>query len=327
MPTFQVHDTVALKDDHSFVGSIERTSLFDSDPLDDCLIISHRHVPQDTITKFVDSGTPPAGYVFVQFAQQEKGSSLIAEVDLILLDRIFDVGDVVRQESSQALGTVTNVSCSYIIDPVWLPRLSTDGFAAKPAFEVTAVPSPHACNQFCDALQPWTTHPFPARLIAGVPFEELKRAQDFTEGDYIMAQDWLGNVTAIEMYVMLKLGDNSIVVVAEPEELFIPIPEYGKPLVSLPDYDGLARPHYVSATQGWGSTIPPEDLECGQFVVTNPKNIKNGRWLSGSYNPKVKPEGRILMVRCRELGKYRHLNCTLDRYRSLHNSLALKNRS
>lgn len=300
MPSFQVHDTVALRKDHTFIGAIERTSLFDSEPLDDCLIIAHTEVPAHTIQDFVRTGTPPSGFVFVQFAQQEKGSSLVAENDLILIDRIFDVGDVVRQETSQMLGTVTNVNSSYVLDPVWLPHLTNNGFDAKPANN-RASHIPHACNDSCDPLQPWTAHPHPERLIADVPFEELKRAQDFMEGDYVIASDWLGMVDAVELCVVIKLENNTVVMVSEPDELFIPIPDYDRPLVPLSDYDGLPRPHYVSAMQGWGSTIPPEDLECGQFVVTNHKNLRSGRWLQGQYDPRARPEGHVLMVRCRDL--------------------------
>lgn len=300
MPKFQVHDTVALKDDKSFVGSIERTSQFDSEPLDECLIIAHTKVPGDVIQDFVLSGSPPSGYAFVQFASQEKGSSLVAEDDLVLIDRIFDLGDVVKQRASQLTGTVVNVSSSYVLDPIWQPKLTNDGFAAKPTDQGISQPR-HNCDVTCNSLDPRIYHPQPQRLIPNVPFEELKRAQDFIEGDYVIEQEWLGVVDAVEMLVVVKLENDSVVVVAEPEELFIPIPEWGKPLVSLPEYDGITRPHYVVSQQGWGNTIPPEDLECGQFVVTNQRNLRQGRWLRGSWSRDVKPQGHVLMVKCRRL--------------------------
>ncbi|KAK5940058.1 hypothetical protein PMZ80_007476 [Knufia obscura] len=301
MPKFQLHDTVVLRRDKTFVGSIEKTSQLESEPLEECLIIAHTHVPTDLVEEFVLSGTPPNGFVFVQFASQEQGSSLIAEEDLILIDRMFDLGDVVKEEGSQMTGTVVDVSSSYVLDPVWQPQITNSSFAAKPSDEQSS-PLAHTCDLTCSSLDSRLHHPNPARLIPSVPFEELKRAQDFIEGDYILEQDWLGVVDAVELLVVVRLENNSIVAVAEPAELFIPIPDYDRPLVSLPEFDEIPRPHYVSAMQGWGNTIPPEDLECGQFVVTNRTNLKNGRWLHGVFDPQVKPEGRILMVRCRRMG-------------------------
>lgn len=301
MPRFQLHDTVVLRPDNSLVGSVERTSQLESEPLEECLIIAHTHVPTHVLEGFVRSGTPPNGYVFVQFASQEQGSSLVAEQDLILIDRMFDLGDVVKQEASQTTGAVINVSSSYILDPIWQPQVTSPSFAAQPADQQPSSLA-HTCDVTCSPLHPQLRHLNPARLIPDVPFEELKRAQDFIEGDYVIEQDWLGVVDAVELLVVVRMENGSIVAVEEPAELFIPIPDYDRPLVSLPEFDGIPRPHYVSAMQGWGNIIPPEDLECGQFVVTNRRNLRNGRWLKGSFDSHAKPEGRILMVRCRRMG-------------------------
>jgi len=301
MPKFQLHDTVVLRPDSTLVGSVERTSQLESEPLEECLIIAHTHVPSNILEEFVHSGTPPNGFVFVQFASQEQGSSLVAEQDLILIDRMFDLGDVVKQETSQIAGAVINVTSSYILDPIWQPQVTSHSFAAQPA-DQQPTSLAHTCDLTCSPLHPQLRHLNPARLVSDVPFEELKRAQDFIEGDYVIEQDWLGVVDAVELLVVVKMENSSIVAVEEPEGLFIPIPDYDKPLVSLPEFDGIPRPDYVSAMQGWGNIIPPEDLECGQFVVTNRRNLRNGRWLKGTFDPQVKPEGRILMVRCRRMG-------------------------
>ncbi|KAK5084532.1 hypothetical protein LTR05_005610 [Lithohypha guttulata] len=299
MPNFQVHDTVVLIDQTSFVGSVEKTSQFDPGPLDECLIIAHTKVPSSVIHTFVSTGSPPQGYVFVRFASQEKGSSLVAESDLILIDRILDLGDVVKLSTSQLTGTVVNVESSYVLDPIWLPKLTGNDFAARPANQISS--RRHVCDTLCNKLDVRLSHPSPHRLIHDVPFEELKRAQDFVEEDYVIEQDWLGIVDEAEILVVLRLEDGSVVVVAQPEDLYIPIPDYSKPLVSLPEYDGIMRPDLVIAAQGWGNMIPAEELQSGQFVVTDPKNIKRGRWLRGSYDTKVKPQGHILMVKSRRL--------------------------
>ncbi|KAJ9663228.1 hypothetical protein H2198_000989 [Neophaeococcomyces mojaviensis] len=298
MTRFQLHDTVALKADGSFIGNVERISGFDQEPLEDMLIIAHTYVPPKLLGEFVLTGTPPSGYVFVGFALQEQGSALIAEDELFLVDRSLDLGETVKRNGSQLAGTVINVSNTYILDPIWQPQLTGD-FRAKPADECSG--PDHQCTAACSPLDPRIAHPWPCRLIHNVPFEELKRPADFVSGDYVIQQDWQGVVDAFELVVVIKLDDNSVVAVLEVEQLFIPIPDYDKPLVHLPDFDGISRPHHVSAMQGWGQAVPAEDLECGQFVITNHRVIKNGRWLHGSYDPKVKPQGRVLMVRSRRL--------------------------
>lgn len=299
MTRLQVHDTVVLKDQPTFVGSIERTNLLDSEPLEDCLIIAHTEVPAAVLKEFVDSGTPPAGYVFVQFASQEKGSSLVAEDDLVLIDRLFEIGDVVKVTGTQTIGTVVDVQARYVLSPVWPVDDPSQFFTAEPANQRRTMP--HDCTAACSVLDPRISHTNPARLLGDVPFEELKRAQDFIEGDYVLQQDWLGVVDGVDLRVVILLADRSIVVVADAEDLFIPIPDYGKPLVSLPEFDGIPRPAHVFAAQGWGNLIPPEDLETGQFVVTKKKNVQNGRWLRGSYKEDTKPEGYVLMVKCGSL--------------------------
>lgn len=299
MPKFQVHDTVALKRDGTFIGAVERTSQWDQEPLEEVLIIAHTDVPEEIIDKFVSTGTPPTGYVFVEFASQEKGSSLVAEDDLFLINRDLEVGDVVKRNGSQMTGNVVDISSTYTLDPVWEPRVS-DEFGAKPAYRCFS--PEESGNLRTYPFNPDIRHPQPQRLIPDVPYEELKRAQDFIEGDYVIESEWLGLVDGVMLMIVIKLENDSIVIIEEPDELYIPIPDYNRDYVSLIQYDGIARPPYVSAQPGWSQTIPPEDLECGQFVVTNKRNIINGRWLKGSYDPKVKPEGHILMVRCRQLG-------------------------
>lgn len=299
MPKFQLHDTVALKRDSTFIGDIERTSQWHQEPLADITIISHTKVPGDLLDQFLHTGAPPPGYVFVEFASQEKGSSLIAEDDLYLVNRDLEVGDTVKKHGSQMIGSIINVSSTYTLDPVWEPQLSVE-FAAKPAYRCLAPEDAGKLKPYL--LNPHIRHPHPERLIPNVPFEELKRAEDFIDGDYVIGHDWIGHVEGVSLMVVVKLSNNSVVVVAEPDELFIPIPKYNVEVISVAEAEGITRPPSVTTLPGWGETIVPEGLECGQFVVTSHRNIMNGRWLRGSYDPKVKPEGHVLMVRCRQLG-------------------------
>lgn len=297
MPQFYLHDTVALRQNGNFVGTVDRSAHIEAGPIEDCLIIKHTEVPTNLLTDFLLTGTVPLGYVFVQFAQQDQGHALVAEDDLVLIDRILDLGDVVKRDTLSMIGCVVDVQNTYILEPLWLPS-SSQSFAALPASGVQYGLQPEV-----DSLQlpRHIEHSRPHTLIHGVSFDELKRAQDFIEGDYVMQQDWIGSVEGYEMNVVMLLEDGSIVQLHDAEDVYIPVPDFQKDLVLQPEVDGLARPPQIATVQGWPQLVPPEDLECGQYIVTDLRNIQRGRFLRGSFNCETKPQGTILMSRCRRL--------------------------
>lgn len=297
MPHYHLGDTVALKQDGNFTGTVDRTAQFEAEPVEDCLIIKHTEVPTQILTDFLLTGTVPTDYAFVQFAQQDQGHALVSEDDLVLIDRNLDLGDVVKKGTHAMTGYVVDVQNTYILDPIWLPS-SSQSFAAIASSETKPDLEPETGAL---PLPPHITHPRPHTLIHNVPFEELKRAQDFIEGDYVLQQDWIGSVEGYEMNVVLLLEDNSIVQLHNADDIYIPVPDFKKDLVLQPEIDGLARPPQISTLQGWPQLVPPEDLECGQYIVTDMRNIHRGRFLNGSFNSGTKPQGRILMSRCRRL--------------------------
>lgn len=301
MPKVEVYDTVALKANRHLIGVVERTQNENHDPLQDILIIAHADVDHSALTEFVTTGVPPKGHVFVSFADEGQGSSLVHEDDLILLDRNFNLGDVVKKGGSQMLGTVVSVAEKYSVCPLWSNTYNLAVGPSNPVpLEELDQSNSHVCSSDCpqptldDVEFPSTQH-----LIHNVPGEELKRAEDLLEADYVMQDDWLGIVEKLDLVVIIMLEDDSIVAVRDPEELYIPVPDSGKPLVSLPEFDELARPDPLVAQQGWSATIPPNDFRCGQLVVTNHRNIRQGRWLRGQFSASVKPQGRVLDVRTR----------------------------
>jgi len=307
MPAFEVYDTVVLKGDKRLVGTVERTSSDSYDPLDDTLIIAHVDVPPPVLTEFVTSGVPPRGYVFVQFADEECGSALVHESDLTLLNRSFQIGDHVKRDQQAMTGVVVDVSESLTLEPIChytpgeeITSASFSGLQAKNQY------TPDDCRRSECSSEPSSSSsssraaPSPI-IITEVPSRELIRARDVVEGDFIISHDWLGGVEEVELDVTIALENKSVVVVHDPYDLHLAVPDFGKPLVSLPEFDELRRPDVVVALAGWSTTIPLEEPKLGQCVVTQRSNLRRGRWLCGSYDPKGSTQGVIVDVRARQI--------------------------
>lgn len=295
MPAFEVYDTVVLNNDRTLVGTIERTSTQNNqDALEDCLIILHVQLPAHILNEFVTSGIPPKGYVFVEFADEASGSALVSEQDITLLSRTFDIGDPVKQDGNPMTGTVLSVNESYILEPVC--QYDVQGSISATSFGEQRRATP--CSSDCaTSLPPAMIHKRPHELIYNVPGQELKRAMDISDGDFVICRNFVGNVEEIDIDIVVALEDKSIVVLNNPDDLFIPLPDLDKPLVSLPEFDHVARPDILVALQGWSTTIPTRSPRPGLFVITNRTTLRNGRWIKGSYNAGIRPQGIILHVR------------------------------
>lgn len=274
MPALEVYDTVRVKNG-SIIGTVDRTHLgntSDTIEISDFLIIAHVEVPQRVIIDFATSGgIPPRGYVFVVAAEDAQGAFLAAEDDLELLSRSFDIGDSVKREDG-LLGTVVDVSDTYNIRPVWLHQ----GNQVKHFSE---------CEVDVSSLG-----------IAHVPCSELRTAEEVFEGNFVSLNHWLGMVEEADIDVIIRLENDSVVAVTNPSDLFLPITDLDKPLVHLPDFDHISRPHALSAFGGWSSVIATDHPKIGHFVVTSRSTARSGRWLVGSYDREVPPQGRVLAV-------------------------------
>lgn len=294
MRTFEVFDNVTLKQNSTFYGSVLRTHSDSFDPLDDELIIAHTEVPPDVLDEFVVSGIPPIGYVFVQFADETSGSSLVSEEDLVLLSRSFQIGDNVKRDGSPMIGAVINVSESYILEPISI-RPNVAQYLSQ------HMPALLTCTSQCPpSLPDHFTHPNPHLLLYNVPSREVKRAQDVMKDDYIISGIWAGLVDEVEYDVVIALENKSVVVVTGTNGLHIPVPDHGKPLIALPEFDGFKRPDVFGATQGWARTIPVQQPLTGYFVIIERSRLRNGRWIIGSYDNKCPSQGIVIDVRARE---------------------------
>ena len=247
---------------------------------------------------------PPHGFVFIEWAGEEYGHSLVSEEDVILVDRPFNIGDTVKTTAAASMiGTVVNVSETYSLEPIACVTGGVLDFGQRnhPVGEALASSSAsHARDMTPDVLND-VPHLDRRGLLYNIPGEELKRVADFVERDYVLRKDWIGVVEDVDLEVVLLLENNTLVVPKDPEELELVIPDFGKPLITLPDLDGIRRPDIVAANAGGIMSTACIYLRRGQFVITNMKNIREGRWLSGTYHENCKPQGYILDSRALRL--------------------------
>lgn len=305
-------DIVALRANRSLVGTVSQTYLdSDDESPDEVLIIAHSPIPASVIHSFDTHGIPPKGFIFVEWTRPEYGYSLVAEQDVILVNRPFNIGDTVKTAADNMVGTVINVFESYDLEPI---ARVTDGAVdfVQPNHKATdalmsssgEVPSSSETSglikvdDWHDPTAPSGVPNLSGGLLLNIPAEELKRATDFEEGDYVVRRDWVGIVEHCDLHVVLLLEDNALVVVKHPEELELVIPDFGKPLITVPVPEGIRRP---DVRAGEMMSTPYPHLQRGQFVVTNHKNIREGRWLVGAYHESCKPQGYILDIRALHL--------------------------
>lgn len=279
MPRLEVYDTVAVKSDRTLIGSVERTFSESEavEPLDEYFILLNIPVPKDVLADFVANGMPPRGYVFVTSLEEERGSFLALEDDLVLLSRSFDLGDVVKRPDGMT-GTVVDVSDAYSLQPIWLPDGTPSSSLPQKHIRHCLLSSEDDCQH---------------NVLSHIPGQELVHHQALFEEDLICFKDWLGVVSELDLDVVLQVG-NSIVVLDSPEDLYLPIDEPSLPLVSLPEFEGSKRPDIVSAFQGHSWVLPIKYPRVGSFIVTSHTTLKNGRWIVGSFKADLPHAGTVL---------------------------------
>jgi ubiquitin-conjugating enzyme E2 O len=296
---FELFDTCVLKDQVSLIAIILRTyhDFNSHEPIADCLIIAHVQVPNDVMQSFLISGIPPKGYVFIRFAKQEFGHSLVSERDVHLVSRAFAMGDSVKRSAADSMiGTVTSIFDSYVLEPI----TSTLCPPHKPQKLFEVHPGSKQCDETCvPRLPEYIYHPLPHSLLYDIPGDELKRADDFEPGDYIIEREELGIVQDHDIDAVMLLENNTVVMVENAWELELVVPELNRPLVALPELDDLRRPDVAAYQVGAKAFIPTDHLSRGQFVTTNHRNLRNGRWLVGEYDASCATYGTVLDVRTR----------------------------
>ncbi|KAF9728860.1 hypothetical protein PMIN06_002447 [Paraphaeosphaeria minitans] len=240
---FCVEDTVGLKGDKLSVGVVDRcfgdVDSHSPRPQRDYGedIERHDHVSTDDFDKFMRSGIPPKGTVLVSWQTKYK-TELIPEARLELLDRALYVGDIVKRTFKDPMsGTVIGTKAVCTLFPATM---------FNPANIHQALSEDHS--------------------IRVVPAEELINVHEYVEGALVVYGDWVGRIDQVFDEVAVKLANNSVVVVENPEDL---------------EYEDLMI----------------ERLSVGDSVKTKKGNLRRGRWRYGAFDPNVRPQGTVVETR------------------------------
>lgn len=234
---FCVEDTVGRKDDGFEVGVVDR-SFRDVDshapqPERDYSegIDRDPDVPHDDFQTFLRTGVPPRGTALVSWQTEDK-AELIPETKLQLIDRNLFVGDVVKRSHDDSVtGTVIGIN------------------AVCSLFPQTGFDSDHLWSE-----DGW---------IRNVPAAELVHAHEIFEGSIVAYDNWIGRVDSVYDDVTIRLSNNSVVVVENPDELE-------------------------------NTSLLPGHLSVGDSVVTKKGNLRRGRWRYGAFDPNIKSEGVVV---------------------------------
>lgn len=301
---FEVEDTVVLRGNGTEIdlyGRVERTynALDSHDPVEDCLIIAYVSIYPPIYSQFILSGRPPKGYLFVEFAREEDGHALLPEDSVELISRAVSIGDTVKQHTNTAMfGTVVDVQSQYLLGSVYRPPgTSYDPKSADPHNQASPLSQ-------TDGSQPVskTTNSISQPPMYEIDGDDLRMAEDFQAGDHVISHDWLGLVEMTDIDVAILLDNLTVVWVERPWELEIVVTNpRNKPLVSMPELDGIRRPDILNVDRNGIVSMPSKRLGCGDKVVTNRRNIERGRWIVGEYDPDTLPRGVVLDVRTRKL--------------------------
>ena len=324
MSTLYSEDICAFKADLAIVGTIEYTwSEVDVDlslGLTNCYI--YKGLPPRVRKAWFEDERLSPGYVIIAFLQPCDGYCLVHESSLSLIDRSLAVGDTVKKFPSDAQsGTIISTSLLCTLQPLCdeaeynrqqrpLPQghIPSHGphvpkHKSQREGLLHGFPEPHTPTRPL-GYSPWTVTQSSPTL--NVPAQELKSWNAYREEDFIIFDNWVGQVEAVYDEVTVRLSNGSVVVVEDPEELEEP---YWIPGTS--SYELAQRLDRAGFYQYWPKKSHPgigeprtglaEPCYPGQYVQTKKGNLRCGRWKFGAYDPTVPPRGIVVDVRCTEL--------------------------
>jgi len=260
--SFYTEDLVILKSPLWRVGQIDRTasdvSTHEPSPALQYPVplTKGKGISKLSFKTFLRTGVPPRGTVLVNWItlpwQDDKQPTLLKETELELVDRSLLAGDVVKRDlASPMSGTVIETS--------------TEVSLVQPARWPTPTSNPAQLSPEDDYYQFGNYMANPADMVHGVSTQDLKHATEYNQDIFVLYHNWLGRVSDTYDEVYVRLGNGSVVVVEDPDEL---------------------------------DTSTPEDAPVvGDFVRSKKSNLRLGRWIYGRYDPSIDPSGFVADVR------------------------------
>ncbi|KAL8710907.1 MAG: hypothetical protein Q9225_007204 [Loekoesia sp. 1 TL-2023] len=216
----------------------------------------------------------PRGYVILRVTIPVYAEILVAEDDLVVIDRYISRGDVVKRNPLDAQsGTLIGSSSICTLRPSFAVIDDKQGNSPMTNFvQLTSSP------------------------MRGVDMHDLVESQFWKLGDTVIYQDWLGIITDVQEELTVKLDGGGVVIITDTEDVDERILS---PTTSISDYvkfdsESQQKPSKVLM-------IPARSYHYGQRIRTTRKVLSRSRWLVGSYKPQVKPIGVIINVMCEEV--------------------------
>ncbi|KAL8755102.1 MAG: hypothetical protein Q9184_004897 [Pyrenodesmia sp. 2 TL-2023] len=213
----------------------------------------------------------PRGYVTLGLDKQGIVELLVSEEDLILIDRQFSRGDVVKRNPLKPIsGTLISGSTKCTLQPSFV--IFKDELSSRTNFvQLEGEVISHIDMQ---DLEPCQAAPF-----------QIHRA-----GDLVVSQGWLGTIKEVHEQVIVSLDEGGVIVITDEncleERIHLP-----STLLSV--YTKVGRD-----AQGNYLTVPAKPCHYGQKVQVAPKVLSKSTWLLGSYKRHMKPEGVVINITC-----------------------------
>lgn len=262
---FHVDDICALKKDDQTIGIVDRThhEIDSHDPLPTgtygLKIHRHKSLSRPAFKTFLKDGVPPKGFVLIQWQTHPK-VELLPEKAIVLLDRPFLTGDIVkRDEQSTVTGTIISTRKTCMILSLCDVREIKSGRTLKAVW----VPNPLENEPL---LEPEKE----GYVLMNIPASELRLVHPYNEGDLVIYKNWYGRIRECFDEITVRLSDNGVVVIKDESQL--------EPL----------------------NGDPSERLSVGSLVKTKKGTLRTGRWIYGAYNPNTQPVGVVVEARTYE---------------------------
>lgn len=168
-------------------------------------VYRHEAVPRPLYKEFLRDGVPPQGFVLIQW-QTESKAELVPCSDLVLLDRSFMSGDLVRKGNRSGTVVSTRTSCTL------LSMCDVRETKSRKAMKCAWLPLPMDEEPSLELVND-------GKLLYDIPASELKLVQTFNEGDIIIYQNWIGRIKDCFDEVTIRLTDNGVVSITDEGKL------------------------------------------------------------------------------------------------------------
>ncbi|KAL8846377.1 MAG: hypothetical protein Q9221_008538 [Calogaya cf. arnoldii] len=261
-----VGDFYTLKSDPSLKGIVERVwHDTEADPYTvKNRFLVHKDLPDHVRQKLKRTKLLPENFVVLRLLWLPSVDILVHTSDLVLIDRYFSRGDVVKRSPSDAQsGTVIGTSCSCTLRPM----VSVTELQKDTSVRVDFAPK--------------------ERQITDVDTQKLRPYDIWDVGDTVIFEGWVGTVEDVDCLITIQLKkDGSVVTIDDQEDITVIVPLVPR------DFTYVRLSGERRKKEGHHGCYP------GQRVRVKKSALAKGRWHSGTFNAANPPKGVVLSIHC-----------------------------